>query len=176
MQQFGGDGIAAPQGNLIVSHFDRVTCTNVGGSGFNLTGVPGGSAGTSVKLTSCYAVGCGGAGYVLSKMCYSALSACACDSSGAGYVLSGCQGVALDACGTEGLTASGTGMCTDGTSFRVDGCDGIDLRGCWTYANPRYVLHVSGGSANVRVGRIGENSPLRSALGHTLVDSGSQLG
>jgi len=177
VQQFAGNGIDGPQANIIVSTFNRVVCENLGGTGFNLTGVPGGSAGTSTSLTGCYAVACKKAGYNLAKMCYSALTGCACDSSGAGYVLQQCEGVSLSGCGTESIVATGTDILSDGTSFRADACDGIDFgSGCWTYANGHYVLRVSGGSRNIRAGRIGENSPLPTALGHTLVDSGSQLG
>jgi hypothetical protein len=177
VQQFSGNGIDGPEANVIVSTFNRVVCESLGGFGFSLTGVPGGAAGTSVSFNSCYAVACGKAGYSLMKMCYSSLNACACDSSGAGYVFQDCQGVALTACGAESLAATGTDMYSDGTNFRVDGCDGVDFgNACWTYGNSHYVLHVSGGSVNVKADRIGENSPAAVALGYALVDSGSQLG
>jgi hypothetical protein len=177
IQQFAGNGIDAPQANIIVSQFSKVTCESLGGFGFNITGVPGGAAGTSLQLSSCYAVACGLAGYYFQKMNYTALTGCGCDGCGAGYVFSACQGIALNACGTEGLTATGSGMINDGTSFRVDNCDGVDFgSGCWTYANSHLVLHVSGSSMNVRAERIGENTPLPVALGHTLIDSGSQFG
>jgi hypothetical protein len=173
IQQFGGNGIDGPSANLIVSKFTGVVCENVGGIGINLTGVPNGSAGTSVVLEGCYANACKQAGYYLEKMNYSVLSCCACDASGAGYILNQCQGISLEACGAEGVMATGASTINDGTNFRINDCDGVDLgSGCWTYGNSHYVLHVSGNSMNIRAGRIGENSPLPSALGHTLVDSG----
>ncbi len=175
IQQFGGNGIDGPAANVIVSGFERVTFGHIGGIGINLTGVPGGPAGTSVLFKSLYANDCGLAGYVLAKMNYSELEACACDNSGAGYVFQDCQGIGVKACGTEMIAATGEDMLSDGTCFRVDGCDGVDFGGsCWTRGNSHYVLHVSGRSVNIRGGRIGENEPLPSALGHTLVDSGSQ--
>jgi hypothetical protein len=176
IQQFPGDGIDASVANVIVSKFSRVVCESLGGSGFSLSGVPGGSAGTSCSFDACYAVACKQAGFSLAKMCYTSLAACAVDSSGAGYVFEACEGIGLTACGAESLIATGSGILTDGTAFRVDDCDGVDFGyGCWNYANSHYVLHVSGNSRNIRAGRIGENTPLPSALGHTLVDSGSQL-
>jgi hypothetical protein len=177
IQQFPGNGIDGPSANVIVSKFTRVVCESLGSSGFSLSGVPNGPAGTSSSFDACYAVACAAAGFSLAKMCYSSLSACAVDSSGAGYVFEACQGISLAACGTEGIWATGTDLLRDGTSFRVEACDGVDFgNGCWTFGNNHYVLHVSGNSRNIRAGRIGENTPLPSALGHTLIDSGSQLG
>jgi len=176
IQHFGGDGISAVGANVVVSAFRRVTCENVGGSGFNLTGVPGGAAGTSTSLTACFAAACGTAGYHLRKMNYCSFSACAADACGTGYVLEECQGISFAACGAEGIVATGATMDTDGACFRADHCDGVDFgTACWTYRNARVVLRVSGGSRNVR-GRIGENAPADSAMGAVLVDSGSEYG
>jgi hypothetical protein len=177
IQEFSGSGIDAPEANIIVSKFTRVVCETLGENGFYITGVENGASGTSLSMDACYANAVGEAGYYLEKMTYISLNACACDASAVGYVFSDCQGVSVNGCGTEGIVGVGDLMYNDGTSFRVDGCDGVDLgSGCWTYQNSHYVLHVSGSSMNVRCGRIGENSPLSTALGHTLVDSGSQLG
>jgi len=176
IQHFGGDGISAVRANLIVSAFRRVTCENVNGCGFDLTGVPSGAAGTSTSLTTCFAAACGKSAYHLQKMNYCAFSACAADACGTGYVLEDCQGVSLTACGTEGIVATGTTMYTDGTSFRADRCDGVDFgTACWTYGNAGLVLRVSGTSRNIR-GRIAENAPADSAVGAVLVDSGSEYG
>ena len=176
IQQFGGDGINAVEANLIVSSLRRVTCENLGGFGFNVTGVPGGAAGTSVAFTSCFATACAKSAYRLQKMNYSRFDACAADACGTGYVLEDCQGIGFTASGTEGIAATGTDMHSDGTSFRVDGCTGIDFGdACWTYGNSHLVLRVSGGSVNVR-GHITENSPLPAAAGAVMVDSGSQYG
>jgi hypothetical protein len=176
IQQFTGSGIDAAEANIIVSRFTRVTCEVLSENGFYISGAEGGASGTSLSLEACYANACGEAGYYLENMTYVSLNACACDASATGYVLSECQGVSLTACGTEDIGGSGNAMYNDGTSFRVDGCNGVDFgSSCWTYQNGHYVLHVSGSSSNIRAGRIGENSPLPSALGHTLVDSGSQF-
>jgi hypothetical protein len=176
IQHFGGDGISAARANLIVSAFRRVTCENVTGSGFDLTGVPGGAAGTSTSLTACYAVACGKSAYHLQKMNYCAFSSCAADACGTGYVLEDCQGISFAACGAEGIAATGATMYTDGTNFRADRCDGVDFgTACWTYGSTRLVLRVSGASRNIR-GRIAENAPAMSAIGAVLVDSGSEYG
>jgi hypothetical protein len=176
IQHFGGDGISAVRANVIVSVFRRVTCENLSGCGFDLTGVPGGPAGTSTSLTACYAVACGKSAYHLQKMNYCAFSACAADACGTGYVLEECQGISLAACGTEGIVATGATMYTDGTSFRADRCEGVDFgTACWTYGNAGLVLRISGTSRNIR-GRIAENAPAESAVGAVLVDSGSEYG
>jgi hypothetical protein len=183
IQHFGGDGISAVRANLIVSAFRRVTCENLNGSGFDLTGVPDGAAGTSTSLTACFAVACGKSAYHLQKMNYCAFSACAADACGTGYVFEDCQGISVNcqgisvtACGAEGILAAGSTMYTDGTSFRADHCDGVDFGGaCWTYGNAGLVLRVSGASRNIR-GRIAESSPAESATGAVLVDSGSEYG
>jgi hypothetical protein len=176
IQHFGGDGISAAGANVIVSAFRRVTCENVTGSGFLLTGVAGAAAGTSTSLTACFAVACGESAYRLQKMNYCAFSACAADACGTGYVLEECQGISLAACGTEGIAATGATMYTDGTSFRADRCDGVDFgTACWTYRNTGLVLRVSGASRNIR-GRIAENAPAASAVAAVLVDSGSEYG
>jgi hypothetical protein len=177
IQQFGGDGIHGVEANVIVSSFKKVTCESLGGFGFNLTGVPGGAAGTSVDFASCYAVACAKSGFHLQKMNYSRLGACGVDSSGTGYVLEECEGIAFAGCGTEGVIAGAAGgMYADGTSFRVDDSSGVDFGyGCWTYGNSHLVLHVSGGSSGVR-GVIAENSPTAGALGAVAVDSGCSYG
>jgi hypothetical protein len=176
IQHFGGDGISALKANVIVSAFRRVTCENVTGCGFSLTGVPSGAAGTSTSLTACFAVACGKSAYHLQKMNYSSFSACAADACGTGYILEECQGISFAACGAEGIAATGATMYTDGTSFRADRCDGVDFgTACWTYGNTGLVLRVSGASRNIR-GRIAENTPAVSAVGAVLVDSGSEYG
>jgi hypothetical protein len=176
IQQFGGNGISAIRANVIVSAFRRVTCENVTGSGFDLTGIPGAAAGTSTSLTACYAVACAKSAYHLQKMNYCSFSACAADACGTGYVLEECQGISFAACGAEGIAATGTTPYTDGTSFRADRCDGVDFgTACWTYGNAGLVLRVSGASRNIR-GRIAENAPAASAAGAVLVDSGSEYG
>jgi hypothetical protein len=52
VQQCGGDGIEGS--NVIVSTFNRVIAEMCGGKGFNLYGVEGGTAGTSVVANGCY--------------------------------------------------------------------------------------------------------------------------
>ncbi len=176
IQQFSGNGIDAPAANVIVSAFSRVICESLGGFGFNLTGEAGGSAGTSVSMVACYANAIKKAGYRLMRMCYGSLNGGACDASGAGLCVQACEGISLNGCGAEGVLATGTDAYSDGTNFHVDNCDGIDFGGaCWVYANSHLVLHVSGNSTNIKVGRIGENSPLLQARANWLVDSGSQL-
>jgi hypothetical protein len=175
LQNFGDGGINGPSANLILSAFKRLAFTNIKGRGLSIAGVSGGSAGTSTEVSSCYAVGCTKAGYVLDKMNYSLLSANGCDSCGAGYVIVGCQGITLDANGCEGIAATGTDIFSDGTCFRIDSSNGVKGGGNWTYANSHLVLHVSGESANIDLGIIGENSPLPTAIGYALVDSGSQI-
>lgn len=126
----GRDGFSIS--NLIVSAWKGVTVVNAGRHGFNIYGVEGGAAGTSVSLDACYANTCGeksvGHGFKFRKMVYCSLSGCASEgNSGASYHLSQVQSFTLNGCGSEYPKSD---------SYVIDDtCLGTSLIGCWAYLN-----------------------------------------
>jgi hypothetical protein len=169
VQNAGGSGIRVS--NPMVSKLDRCVVTNCG-RGFELYGVPGGMAGTSVKMAVCYANNCAREGYSLSKMTYMSLDGCAADHNGVGYHLFDCDGVALTGCGAE-LTAAKNGL--DGTSFLVENSRGITITSAFTWSNAADAIRVGGGSQNITITGTVENGPTATATASIRVQPGSTV-
>jgi hypothetical protein len=157
--------------NPIVSTLTRCVATN-SGRGFELYGIPGGAAGTSVVMSACYANNCGHEGYALSKMAYTALAGCAADHNGTGYHLYDCDGIGMVGCGAE-VTAAKNGM--DGTSFSVQNSRGVSLMSPFTWSNGADAIQVGGGSQNVTVMGAVESEPTGTATASIRVQPGSTV-
>jgi hypothetical protein len=129
-----------------------------GGDGFHLV------SGTSVALTSCYALSCPGSGYVLDGVTYSTLVNCACDSSGTGYRLAASGNISLVACGCERAA---------GVSYLVDGGTSNSLLNCFSSGNNAVAFQVSGSSALATLIGVREAAPGAAATASIQVDAGS---
>ena len=175
VESFGGHQIKIQ--NPIVTGFKNVV-TGGAGRGFWLTGVPGGAAGTSVSMDSCYAVGCGAEGYYLSTLTYSALNGCASDTNEIGYALAGCQGVTLNGCGAEGTLTGGS---LDGSSFKIEDdtagshCYAVKLDSCWSYNNDAVAFNIGANQHSVTLIGPTENTPLGGATASVQTGAGSSV-
>lgn len=169
VRHFGSDGINIA--DPIVCRFDNVVSDMNGGHGFNLGSSTGGSGGTSLSLTACYALGNAQAGYYLNRLQYTNLAGCAADSNGTGYYLNQCVEVALTGCGTESNQVNTAPYVGDG--FVVNGGYGITLASCFVYANPAISYWVTGGATKVLLLGVGDNGPVTGATNSIKVDSGS---
>lgn len=156
VQSFSGDGIAIS--NPIVSRLDMVRALTNGGHGINLHGVPGGAAGTSCHLSACYAVANAGSGYVLNKMAYSKLDACASDKNAVGYTLRASDGIVMAACGAEAILPAGNGY--SGNGVLIDASSGVDVEGFFSYEASGPVISLVNGSSGVRIGVVTNIAPL----------------
>lgn len=168
IQGFGGNGLELQ--NPIVSRFDRVTSQNNGGKGFYIRGTTGGASGTSCAFNACWANTNATVGWHIYNMTYVALNACAADNNGNGYLIDTCQGVTLTGCGAEGITAQNS---YDGTSFKITGSYAVSLVGCWTWHQNAVMLWVTGGSQNVFIAAVMENTPQASATASLKTDAGT---
>ena len=130
----GGDGVYINQ--PIVSVFESVISQEAGGHGFNIHGTPAGAAGTSLQITACYANGCDGDGFNISKMAYTSLSACAADSCNIGYNIEACSGITLTGCGFEFPLSDGMFFKDCSSATIADGfCymqSGVAIRSNWS--------------------------------------------
>lgn len=156
VQNFSGDGIAIS--NPIVSQLSGVRALTNGGHGINLHGVPGGAAGTSCHLSACYAVGNAGSGYVLNKMAYSKLDACASDKNAVGYTLQSSSGIVMAACGAEGILPAAKGY--SGNGVLINGSSGVVVAGFFCYEASEPVISLVNGSTGVRIGVVTSIAPL----------------
>lgn len=145
----------------IVSVFNRVVASGCGGNGFYFHSA---TSGTSCTLNSCFADGCGAAGYRFDASCYSALNGCAADGNGTGYQLTGCQSVTLSGCGAEA---------THGDSFVLAGGYGNSLISPRVYENGHYGIHVTGAEKCLTVVGAVDNTPGQGASAFIVSDPGT---
>lgn len=169
IRHFGSDGINIA--DPIVTRLDNVVADLNGGHGFNLGSSSGGSGGTSLSLTACYALGNAEAGYYLNEIQYTNLSGCAADSNGTGYYLNQCVEVALTGCGTESNQVNTSPYV--GNGIVVSGGYGITIASAFVYANPAVSYWVTGSAAKVLLLGVGDNGPVTGATNSIKVDSGS---
>lgn len=170
VRRFGSDGIniATP----IVSRFDNVVSDLNGGHGFNVGG-SGGSGGTSLSFTACYALGNSQAGYYLNQIQYTNLSGCAADSNGVGYYLNACVDVALTGCGAESGSINTAPW--SGHGFVVYGGYGVSLTSCFVYANPAVSFWVTNSAVKILLLGCGDSGPTGTATNSIKIDSNSQV-
>lgn len=172
LRHFGAYGLDVS--NAITSVWNLVIAEECG-TGFNIHGVSGGSAGTSVILNGCYANGCYFTGFLVDTMVYMTFNSCAADSCGIGYEVIGAanhtQGIAFNACGTESLEDKDTDH--PGIGWKIDGGFGIGLYNCWNFKNIHTVYWVTGGARAITLIGCTENSPEPSAQYSFKIDTGS---
>lgn len=161
--QFGADGIELS--NPVVSTFERVNAVNNGAKGFNIHGVPAGSAGTSCKFTACYANTNVTVGWYLENMVYTVLAGCASDHNATGYHFKTCQSVAAIGCGAEGNTSR---------AFWVEGGFGVNLHSPWVYDNRGVGIDVSANARTLTVIGATDNTPNGTATNFIKVAAGSK--
>lgn len=176
VESFGSHSIQIQ--NPIVTSFRKVV-TGSGGRGFYLTGTPGGAAGTSVSMNSCYAVGNGLEGYYLQTLAYCSLNGCASDQNAVGYTIAGCQGVTLSGCGAESTAAGSSGLSGDSFHITDDSssshCYCLTLNGCWSYANNAVAFSVLANQQSITLIGPTENTPGVSASASIKTASGSSV-
>lgn len=172
LRHFGAYGLDVS--NAITSVWNLVIAEECG-TGFNIHGVSGGSAGTSITLNGCYANGCYKTGFLVDTMVYMTFNSCAADSCGIGYEIIGAanhtQGITFNACGTESLENKDTDH--PGIGWKIDGGFGIGLYNCWNFKNIHTVYWVTGGARAITMIGCTENSPEPSAQYSFKVDTGS---
>lgn len=167
----GGDGIDIS--NPITSHFENVEVRNCAGHGFNIHGVSGGAAGTSVVFAGTYANTNIKAGYRLDTMAYCAFVGAAADGNGIGYEVVACQSVSFTGCGAEAqLNNNGVAAGYAGYSWKITGGYGVTLTGCWAYAQPAIALWITGSAQAVVATGFIENSPAGTATACIKTDAG----
>jgi hypothetical protein len=168
----GGDGIDIS--NPITSHFENVEVRNCGGHGFNVHGVSGGSAGTSIVFAGTYANTNVKAGYRLDTMVYCAFVGAAADGCGIGYELVACQGVSFAGCGAEAqVNNNSTAAGYAGYSWKINGGLGITLDACWTLSQPAIALWITGSAQCVIATGFVENTPGGTATACIKTDTGT---
>jgi hypothetical protein len=149
VSSWGSDGVYVIE--PIVSQFDTVVSADNGGDGFHMDA---NAASTSLRFSSCYANGNGGAGYSVLKGHYSVLEGCAADSNANGYVLTSCKAITLTGCGAESQA---------GDSFVFQSGWGNCLVGAWVYGNNASGIVVASGEIKLTLIGCSENTPGASA-------------
>jgi hypothetical protein len=171
---FGGNGLELS--NPIVSSLTVVDVQFCGGHGFSIHGVNGGSAGTSVSLTACFAVSNIKAGYYVDTMTYCSFDGCAADQNGIGYELVQCNGISFDGCGAETQTDnSGTVAGYAAHSWKLNGGSGYTLSSCFTYDQHATSVWVTGSAKAVSLTGFIELNPNAVSTTCVQVDFGSDV-
>lgn len=134
-----------------ISHVRIETCLEGFHIGENGTS---GFGGTSVLMTSCYAVACTNRGYFIDKVQYSNFISCATDSCGVGYWISTCTSLAFNGCGAE--TTVDTSTTYPGHGFYINnGSTSISLNSCQALninaAGVGYAVVANGGNGCSRI-------------------------
>lgn len=171
---FGGNNVEL--GNPIITDLSNVDSQFSGAHGFSIHGVNGGASGTSVTLTSCYALGNVKAGYYVDTMTYCTFDACAADSNGIGYECVQCNGIAFVGCGAESQADhSGTVAGYAGYSWKLNAGNGYTLTSCFTYDQRARSVWVTGSARAVSLSGFVENTPNAAATNCLVVDFGSDV-
>jgi hypothetical protein len=165
---FGGDGIN--MSNPIVTTFDSVSSIANGGHGFNLYGVSGGAAGTSVSFEGgCYALANKQAGFRFYKMAYCSGTGTAAEGNGINYLVDTCEGISLLAPGCESpLNQSGS---YPGIGWKITNSVSIGIYNPWSYEAIDVSWWVTGASTGIQLVGPRENTP-NGATYSIQVDSG----
>lgn len=167
---FGSDGVDIS--NPIVSTFVGVSAIANGGHGFDLHGVDGGAAGTSVSMVGCYGNANQQAGYNLRKLAYSSLQGCAADHNGIGYLIEASEGITLVGCGCETPTNRSAGY--PGIGYKVTGSTSVGLLNTWLTGSLGVGWLVTGSSTAVQLIGPRESAPSGGATAFVKVDAGSR--
>lgn len=171
---FGSHGLEL--GNAIVSSLINVDAQYCNGHGFYIHGINGGSAGTSVSLSGCFAVLNRQAGYHFDTMTYCSLNGCAADQNGIGYETLQCNSIAFIGCGAETqIDNSGAVAGYAGYGWRLNAGSGYSLTSCFTYDQVSRSVYITGSARAVSIKGFVEVNPDAAATNCVVVDSGSDV-